>query len=57
MVHIKRQQCQAIQLEIYDEQPSGGPGVTTGQGFTIAGFSLEIGIKRGLVKVSKQQRS
>jgi len=57
MVHVKRQQCQAIQLEISDRIPTAGVGATTGEGFTIAGFSLEVGIKRGMVKVSKQQRS
>ena len=57
MIHIKRQQCQAIQLEISDRTPTAGAGATTGEGFTIAGFSLEVGIKRGMVKVSKQQRS
>ena len=57
MIHVKRQQCQAIQLYINDEVPTGGVGATTGEGFTIAGFSLEVGLKSGMVKVSKQQRS
>jgi len=56
MIHVKRQQCQAVQLEIMDEEPSA-PTITSGEGFTIAGFSLEVGLKRGMVKVSKQQRS
>jgi hypothetical protein len=57
MIHVKRQQCQAVQLEIMDEVPTSGIGATSGEGFTIAGFSLEVGLKRGMVKVSKQQRS
>ena len=56
MVHIKRQKCQALQLEISDDAPTSG-APTSGEGFTIAGLSLEVGVKRGMVKVSKQQRS
>ena len=56
MIHVRRQKCQAVRITIEDiPDPSGL--VSAGQGFTIAGFTLEVGLKRGMVKVAKAQRS
>jgi hypothetical protein len=51
---IKRQKSQAIQYRWYDSEAAAS---VTGQGAIYAGLTLEIGVKRGTVKVSKQQRS
>ena len=53
LIHVKRQKCQAVRICISDSNPGGG----TNEGFTIAGFTLEIGIKAGMVKVAKAQRN
>ena len=56
MIHVRRQKCQAVRITIEDiPDPSGL--ASAGQGFTIAGFTLEVGLKRGMVKVAKAQRS
>ncbi len=46
-VHIPRQKCQAIRFEISDGAPAGGADA----GFTIARLSLELGTKRGTMKL------
>jgi hypothetical protein len=51
---IRRQKCQAIRVRWLDSE--AGDSVT-GEGYTMAGLTFELGIKKGTVKVAKEQRS
>jgi hypothetical protein len=51
---IHRQKCQAIRVRWLDSE--AGDSIT-GEGYTMAGLTFELGIKRGTVKVAKEQRS
>lgn len=49
----RRQKCLALQVELSD---AASAGTVTGRGYTLAGFTLEIGAKRGLHKPDPAQR-
>jgi hypothetical protein len=51
---IRRQKCQAIRVRWFDGEASTS---VTGQGYTMAGLTFELGIKPGTVRVAKEQRS
>lgn len=44
---LERQKCQALKIRIYDS--SWGTG--NGRGYSFSGWELEIGMKRGIVKI------
>jgi hypothetical protein len=57
--HLKKQKCQAIQFEIYDEpaDEDAKGTITTGEGYSITEIALEIGYKadqykNGLMRLS-----
>lgn len=55
-VRLANQQGQAYAFEVEDTDP----GVTlapTGEGYSIAGITLEYGVKRGVAKVPREQRA
>lgn len=51
---IRRQKCQSIRVRVYDGESDLS---VTGEGFRITGVRFELGVKRGTVKVAKEQRS
>lgn len=42
-IHLKRQKCEAIKIEVFD--------TGTGQSMDLTGMTLEVGVKRGTMKV------
>jgi hypothetical protein len=52
--HVIQQKCQAIKVRIRDLTDDA---TVTGEGYTIAGVALELGVKRGTVKVVAGQRT
>jgi hypothetical protein len=53
-IGIRRQKCQAIRVRWLDIEASDS---VTGEGYTMAGLTFELGIKPGTVRVAKGQRS
>jgi hypothetical protein len=51
---ISRQKCTAVKFQVSDASDTG---TTTGQGYTLAGFTAELMVKRGLIKTSLSQRN
>lgn len=49
-VHLKKQVCQAIKLEIFDKNQSG-----TGESFTLSNIQAEVGIKNGSAKLGQSK--
>lgn len=45
-VHLKRQVCQAIKLEIFDKDQSG-----TGESYSLSNIQAEVGVKNGSAKL------
>ena len=53
-LRVRRQKCTAIKAILYDSD--AGPATTTGEGYTVAGLVMEIGIKKGAVLVPSKAR-
>lgn len=51
-IHMKHQKCASIRLRFYDTEPAAGGGSA---GFEAHGFTLEFGMKRGILKQPKHQ--
>jgi len=54
MVHITRQQCQAVKFRVESLESAGA---ATAEGFSIAGFTCTFGVKPGRVRVGTNQRN
>ena len=53
-MRVKQQKCTAFKIAISDASDAG---TVTGQGYELAGFTVELGGKRGLYKPGTQQRN
>jgi hypothetical protein len=53
-MRVKQQMCTAFKIAISDASDTG---TLTGQGYELAGFTVELGGKRGLYKPGTQQRN
>ncbi len=49
-VHCKRQKCQAIRIEVEDIFDNDDLGSNNGEGMSLSGITLHVGIKQGLNK-------
>lgn len=54
-VRLQRQKCQAVRVRIADTADAVTPP-TTGEGYSIAGLVVEMGVCKGLAKVGEAQR-
>ena len=54
-VRLKRQKCQAVRIKLYDAADAT-TAPTTGEGFSLAGVLVELGMRRGTVKTGSQQK-
>jgi len=55
-VHLARQKCQAVRIEIEDVFDNSELGSNTGEGMTLSGVTLQVGTKRGTNKFTKDKR-
>tara|TARA_B100000745_G_scaffold183219_1_gene120051 strand:+ start:9475 stop:12603 length:3129 start_codon:yes stop_codon:yes gene_type:complete len=55
-MRVRQQKSTALKIKISDADATDGSTVS-GQGYSVAGLMMELGIKRGLVKPSPEERS
>lgn len=49
--HLRKQKCESVQFEIYDEDQSG-----TGESFELTGLTLEVGVRKGAMKLPASRK-
>ena len=52
-LRVARQKCTSIKAVLYDAEATS---TTTGEGYSVAGISMELGIKKGAVQVPSKAR-
>jgi len=55
-VHLKKQKCQALRIEIEDVFSNDDLGSNNGEGMVLSGVTIQIGIKEGTNKLRKSRK-